>query len=163
MTTKFFPARYSKQQGGYRGAAMTIDEITERVIGCCFKVHRTLGEGFLEKVYENALLIEMEACGLKALQQVPLSVVYDGKIVGDYFADILVEDRVVCELKANQSLARDNEVQLVNYLSAAGLDVGLLINFGKSVTVRRKFREFRIRQARQNRVENPPNPLNGQD
>jgi GxxExxY protein len=132
---------------------MTIDEITERVIGCCFKVHKALGAGFLEKVYENALMIELEACGLKALQQVPLSVVYEGKIVGDYFADFLVEERVVCELKANQFLAKDNEVQLVNYLSAARLDVGLLINFGKSVTVRRKFREFRNRQDQRRSIE----------
>ena len=125
---------------------MTIDEITERVIGCCFKVHKTLGEGFLERVYENALMIELEKCGLKALQQVPMSVKYEGWVVGDYFADILVEGRVVCKLKANQSLARENEIQLVNYLSAANLDVGLLINFGKSVTVRRKFREYKNRQ-----------------
>ena len=124
---------------------MTIDEITERVIGCCFKVHKTLGEGFLERVYENALMFELEKCGLKAHQQVPVSVKYEGRIVGDYFADILVEDRVVCELKANQSLAREHEIQLVNYLSAANIDVGLLINFGKSVSVKRKFREYKNR------------------
>jgi len=125
---------------------MTINEITERVIGSCFKVHKALGEGFLEKVYENALMIELQACGVKAIQQVPLPVMYEGRVVGNYFADILVEDRVVCELKANLSLARDSEIQLVNYLAAARLDVGLLINFGKSVTVRRKFREYRNRQ-----------------
>ncbi len=125
---------------------MTIDEITERVIGCCFKVHKAVGQGFLEKVYENALMIELEAGGLEALQQVPLSVSYEGQIVGEYFADILIEDRVICELKANQLLSTENEVQLVNYLAAAGCDAGLLINFGRSVTVRRKFREYQKRQ-----------------
>ncbi|HET9403904.1 MAG TPA: GxxExxY protein [Burkholderiales bacterium] len=137
---------------------MTVDEITERVIGCCFRVHKALGEGFLEKVYENALMIELESHGLKALQQVPLSVSYEGRVVGEYLADILVEDRVVCELKANQSLAREHEIQLVNYLSAARRDVGLLINFGRSVTVRRKFREYRNRQDSQNTFQKPATP-----
>ena len=127
---------------------MSIDEITERVIGCCFKIHKTLGEGFLERVYENALMIELKMCGLKAHQQVPVSVKYEGQIVGDYFADILVEDRVVCELKANQSLAKEHEIQLVNYLCATNIDVGLLINFGKSVSVKRKFREYKDEQDR---------------
>lgn len=125
---------------------MMVDEITECVIGCCFKVHKTLGtlgDGFLEKVYENALMIELQSRGLKAVQQVPLPVSYEGRIVGEYLADILVEDRVICELKANQVLATEHEVQLVNYLAAARRDAGLLINFGRSVTVRRKFREYR--------------------
>ena len=122
---------------------MTLDETTERIIACCFKVHTTLGAGFLEKVYENALLIELEKSGLAARQQFPISVSYDGRTVGEYFADILVEDRIVCELKANENLSKDHEVQLVNYLAATGLDIGLLINFGRSVTVKRKFREYR--------------------
>lgn len=121
---------------------MTLDETTERIIACCFKVHRILGAGFLEKVYENALLIELEKSGLRARQQFPMSVSYDGRPVGEYFADILVEDRIVCELKANENLYKDHEVQLVNYLAATGLDVGLLVNFGRSVTVKRKFREY---------------------
>ena len=123
----------------------TIDEVTERIIGCCFKVHQVLGAGFLEKVYENALMIELERCGLKARQQVPVSVRYEGRTVGEYFADILVEDRVVCELKANETLIKEHEVQLVNYLTSTGIDIGLLINFGRSVTVKRKFREYRER------------------
>ena len=123
----------------------TIDEVTERIIGCGFKVHQALGAGFLEKVYENALMIELERCGLKARQQVPVSVRYEGRTVGEYFADILVEDRVVCELKANETLIKEHEVQLVNYLTSTGIDIGLLINFGRSVTVKRKFREYRER------------------
>ena len=121
----------------------TIDEVTDHIIGCCFKVHRALGAGFLEKVYENALMMELEKCGLKARRQVPVSVKYDGHTVGEYFADILVEDRVVCELKANETLSKEHEVQLVNYLAGTGIDIGLLINFGRSVTVKRKYREYR--------------------
>jgi GxxExxY protein len=120
-----------------------IDEVTDRIIGCCFKVHQALGAGFLEKVYENAPMIELERCGLKARQQVPVPVRYEGRTVGEYFADILVEERVVCELKANEALAMEHEVQLVNYLAATGIDTGLLINFGRSVTVKRKYREYR--------------------
>ena len=119
------------------------DEITDRIIGCCFKVHRILGSGFLEKVYENALMIELEKCGLRARQQVPMAVNYEGRTVGEYFADIVVEDQVVCELKAAETLSLQNEVQLVHYLTATGIEIGLLINFGRSVIVRRKFREYR--------------------
>jgi len=114
------------------------DEITDRIIGCCFKVHRVLGSGFLEKVYENALMIEFEKCGLKARQQVPMAVNYEGRTVGEYFADIVVEDRVICELKAAEALSKEHEVQLVHYFAATGIEIGLLINFGRSVTVRRK-------------------------
>ena len=119
------------------------DEITDRIIGCCFKVHRILGSGFLEKVYENALMIELEKCGLRARQQVPMAVNYEGRTVGEYFADIVVEDRVVCELKAAEALSKEHELQLVHYLTATGIEIGLLINFGRSVIVRRKFREYR--------------------
>jgi GxxExxY protein len=116
--------------------------ITEKIIGCAFTVHRKLGFGFLEKVYENAMVLELEKCGLSAQQQVPITVRYDNQPVGEYFADLLVENIIICELKANIASAREHEVQLVNYLVATGLDVGLLINFGKSVTVRRKYREY---------------------
>ncbi len=78
----------------------SINDLTERIIGCCYKVHKTLGPGFLEKLYENALMIELENSGLQARQQAPMSVTYDGKRIGEYFADILVEGKVVCELKA---------------------------------------------------------------
>jgi GxxExxY protein len=122
---------------------MALDETTDRVIASCFKVHKALGVGFLEKVYENALVMEMARNGLTVRQQVPISVKYEGVVVGEYFADILVDERVILELKANESLSKEHEVQLVNYLAATGLDVGLLINFGRSVTVRRKFREYR--------------------
>ncbi|HVI70415.1 MAG TPA: GxxExxY protein [Pyrinomonadaceae bacterium] len=122
---------------------MTLDETTDRVIACCFRVHNGLGSGFLEKVYENSLMMELAKAGLSAQQQVPIAVKYDGVVVGEYFADIVVDSRLICELKANEFLSKDHEVQLVSYLAATGFDVGLLINFGRSVTVRRKFREYR--------------------
>jgi len=114
-------------------------ELTEKVIQCCFKVHNTLGFGFLEKVYENALVIELSKAGLDAKQQYPIQVYYDGEIVGDYQADILVEDKVILELKSIDRIADIHEIQLKNYLKATGIEVGLLINFGKSVEIRRKF------------------------
>ena len=127
---------------GIAGFRRDLEELSERVIGCCFRVHNGLGSGFLEKVYENALMIELTKHGLRARQQVPLVVKYEGQPVGEYFADMLVEDALVCELKACERLLTEHEVQLVNYLAAIGLDAGLLINFGRSVTVKRKFREY---------------------
>ena len=117
-------------------------DVTGKIIACTFKVHRTLGAGFLEKVYENALLLELRKCGSKVQQQIPIKVHYDGESVGEYFADLLVEDRIICEPKAADVLKKDHEIQLVNYLAATGLDTGLLINFGQSVTVKRKFRRY---------------------
>ena len=122
---------------------MTDDDLTQRIIGCAYKVHNTLGPGFLEKVYENALRIELEKLGLRVKQQEPIRVEYEGQVVGEYYADLWVADRIVVELKAAQGLARQQEVQLVNYLTAARIDHGLLLNFGPSVQVKRKFREYK--------------------
>jgi GxxExxY protein len=118
------------------------DKLTERIILCAYKVHNTLGAGFLEKVYENALLIELKNHGLVAESQVPLKVFYDGVIVGDYFADIIVENEIVLELKAIENLHSIHEVQLVNYLNATDIEIGLLINFGSSVKIKRKFKTY---------------------
>src|SRR5262245_43185998 len=127
--------------------------ITERIIGCAFRVHGQLGIGFLEKVYENAMMIELEKSGLRVVQQVPIAVRYDDIVVGSYFADLLVEDRIVCELKSTDGLNDAHEVQPVNYLAATGHDVGLLIHFGKSVVVKRKYRTYSNRTHA--RLENP--------
>ena len=126
---------------------MNIGEMTERVIGCAYAVHNALGAGFLEKVYENALRLELAAAGMNVRQQYPIPVLYRGEVVGDFFADLMVEDRLVVELKAVQNIAKEHEMQLVNYLAATGMDDGLLINFGSSVTVKRKFREYKKRQV----------------
>ena len=114
-------------------------ELTEKIIRCVFEVHNVLGSGFLEKVYENALLEEMQKKGLKAISQVPISVVYKGKNVGEYTSDIVVEDKIIIEIKAVENIIDIHELQLKNYLKATGLEVGLLINFGKNVEVRRKY------------------------
>ena len=131
---------------------MTDDGLTQTIIGCAYKVHNALGPGFLEKVYENALRIELEKLGLRVKQQEPISVKYDGHVVGEYYADLWVDERVVLEVKATQNLVKQHEVQLVNYLTATGVNNGLLINFGSSVQVRRKFREYKPRGSLLNAI-----------
>ncbi len=113
---------------------MKLDDITYEIRGAVFEVNKVLGSGFLEKVYENALKIELKARGLKAESQVPLKVTYKDEIVGDYFADIVVEDQVLIELKVVENLQNIHEAQLLNYLKVTGIQVGFLINF-KSSTV----------------------------
>ncbi len=122
---------------------MKDDDFTQKIIGCAYKVHNALGPGFLEKVYENPLRIELEGLGLNIKQQEPINVTYEGQVVGEYYADLWVDGRVVIELKAVQTLTQRHEVQLVNYLTATGIDDGLLLNFGPSVQVKRKFREYK--------------------
>ncbi len=126
---------------------MKDDDLTHKIIGCAYKVHNALGAGFLEKVYENSLRIELERLGLGVKQQEPINVMYDGRVVGEYFADLWVEGRVVVEVKAVQMFATRHEVQLVNYLTATGIDTGLLLNFGPSVQVKRKFREYKPKES----------------
>jgi GxxExxY protein len=112
--------------------------ITEQIIGSAYKVGNCLGTGFLEKVYENALFYEVSKSGLKVQQQYPINVFYENLVVGEYFADLLVEDEVVVELKAVKSLEPIHFAQCMNYLKATGKKVGLLINFGASkVEIRR--------------------------
>ena len=122
---------------------MQIDELTEKAIGCAYRVHNELGAGFLEKVYENALRLELAEAEITAKQQHPIPVTYHGRLVGDFCADLMIEDRLIIELKAVQKLAKEHEVQLVNYLTATGIDDGLLVNFGPSVEVKRKFRKYK--------------------
>ena len=122
---------------------MKDDDLTQKIIGCAYKVHNSLGPGFLEKVYENALRIELEKLGLNIKQQEPINVTYEGQVVGEYYADLWVDGRVVIELKAVQTLTQRDEVQLVNYLTATGIDNGLLLSFGPSVEVKRKFRVYK--------------------
>lgn len=113
-------------------------EITDLIIRAFYTVYNTLGYGFLEKVYANALLIELERLGLKALAQAPIRVFYAGQVVGEYFADLVVADAVIVELKAVQALADEHEAQLLNYLKATRFEVGLLLNFGPKPQVKRK-------------------------
>ena len=108
---------------------MDINELTYQIRGAVFEVNRVLGAGFLEKVYEKALLVEFHKRGLKAESQVAIQIKYKGNIVGDYFADIVVEGQVILELKAIEQMQKIHEAQLLNYLKATGFKIGLLINF----------------------------------
>ena len=105
--------------------------LSERIIGCAFQVSNTLGCGFLEKVYENALAHELRKNGLQVKQQEPITVTYDGVVVGDYFADLLVADTIIVELKAAKDLSEAFAAQCLNYLKATGMPLCLLLNFGK--------------------------------
>ncbi len=116
---------------------MLHSEITEKIIKAFFKVYNTLGYGFLEKVYENALIIELKKIGFHISQQYNIKVYYDGKIVGDYFADIIVDNNVIVELKATEGLREEHQTQLINYLKATEKEVGLLLNFGKTPEFKR--------------------------
>jgi GxxExxY protein len=113
------------------------DPLTERIIGCAFKVANTLGHGFLEKVYENALVHELRKAGLAVVQQQGLEVHYDGVLVGEFQVDLLVEDRVLVELKAVAGILEVHVAQSLNYLKASRKPVCLLLNFGPSLQVRR--------------------------
>lgn len=108
---------------------MDINDLTYKINGAIYEVNRVLGPGFLEKVYENALMMELKERGLKAESQVPINVKYKGTQVGDYYADIVVENQVIIELKAIESLKKVHEAQILNYLKATGFNIGLIVNF----------------------------------
>jgi GxxExxY protein len=121
-----------------------MEQLITRIIKASYNVHNILGAGYLEKVYRNSLLIELNSMGIKADFEVPISVYYKKCIVGEFYADILVEDSIVLELKAVENIQPFHEVQLVNYLKSTDIETGLLINFGRSVTIKRKFKECLI-------------------
>ncbi len=110
---------------------LEINRVTEKIINCVYRVSNTLGSGFLEKVYENALVIELKQNGLRVIQQHSVTVFYNAISVGDYTADLLVEDQVIVELKAVKMLDDTHSAQCMNYLKATGFKICLLINFGK--------------------------------
>ncbi len=113
-------------------------ELTERIIQVFYKVYNTLGHGFLEKVYENAMFHELTMTGLNVKRQHPIIVFYDGVEVGSYYADLIVEGLVIVELKAAESICEEHVCQLINYLKATDVEVGLLLNFGRRPQLRRK-------------------------
>jgi GxxExxY protein len=116
-------------------------DLCGKIIGAAMEVHSTLGPGFLESVYQNALVLELRKSGIKVEAERPITVRYDGQVVGAFAADLLVNDSVVVELKASQSLVKMYEVQLVNYLTATALDEGVLLNFGaERLEFTKKFR-----------------------
>ena len=122
---------------------MEINNLTHKVIGCAYKVHNILGPGFLESVYENALKVELDKLGIEARQQDKLPVWYEGNPVGIFYPDLWIDKQLIIEIKAVQRLIPEHEVKLLHYLAATRIDNGLLINFGSSVQVKRKFREYK--------------------
>jgi len=133
---------------------MEHESLTQTIIGCAMKVHSVLGYGFLESVYQNALAHELRKAGLIVECERPLNVVYDGVVVGVFVADMLVNDAVIVENKAIQSLAVVHEAQLVNYLASTGIDLGLLLNFGAPrLEFKRKHRVYKPKKV-------PPNTPN---
>jgi GxxExxY protein len=130
---------------------MLDDPLTEKIIGCAYKVYNTLGAGFLESVYKHALAIELEKARLPFFAEAPIAVYYDGMIVGSFFADMIVKSEVILELKAIDYIDKIHEVQLVNYLRATNISIGLLINFGpQNITIKRKYKDHnpdRIRDS----------------
>jgi GxxExxY protein len=117
---------------------MLYEEKTHQIIQAFYKVYNTLGYGFLEKVYQNAMLIELGRMGFNCKSEQPVKVYYEGYQVGDYRADIIVDDCIIIENKAAEGLAEENEYQLINYLKATEIEVGLLLNFGKKPEFKRK-------------------------
>ncbi|UCH66666.1 MAG: GxxExxY protein [Ignavibacterium sp.] len=113
-------------------------DITEKIIKAYYNVYNKLGFGFLEKVYENSMMIELTKYGLNCTKQFPIKVIYDGEQVGEYFTDILAENSVIIELKAAEILHPDHEAQLVNYLKATEIEVGILLNYGTKPEFKRK-------------------------
>ena len=120
---------------------MKHEEITHKIIGCAYKVHNTLGFGFLESIYKKAMVVEFTNLGLSFEVEKPLKVHYENQIIGDFYIDLFVENEIIVELKSAQAIAKEHEVQLVNYLNGLKINIGLLINFGPSgVEVKRKYR-----------------------
>jgi len=117
---------------------MKHQELTEKIIKIYYKVYNTLGYGFLEKIYENAMMVEFRKAIIPAVSQSPIKVLYDGELVGEHSADILVDEKVIVELKAAKSLLPDHHAQLLNYLKATEIEVGLLLNFGPKPEINRK-------------------------
>jgi GxxExxY protein len=113
-------------------------EVTDRIVCAFYNVYNCLGYGFLEKVYENALMLEFRKTGLDAKAQWPIHVLYEGEPVGNYFADLLVGDKVIVEIKAGKNITPEHEAQLLNYLKATNIEVGMLLNFGPRPEFKRK-------------------------
>ena len=113
-------------------------ELTEKIIEIFYRVYNKLGYGFLEKIYENAMMIEFKKENISAVSQSAIKVLYEGEIVGEYFADILISDKIILEIKAAKNIAEEHEAQLLNYLKATNIQVGLLLNYGPKPNFKRK-------------------------
>ena len=141
-----------KQDG--QDSGLKHEQITKSVIGCAFEVINELGAGFLESVYEKALLLALRQKGLSAISQHPVKVLFRGECVGDFYADIFVEEKVIIELKAVKAIAPEHQAQIINYLNATGIEVGLLINFGNPKLEYKRFtRSKNVNMDKQDRQD----------
>lgn len=113
-------------------------ELSEKLIETFYKVYNNLGYGFPEKVYENALMIEFKRNGIHAIPQSPIKVIYEGETIGEYYADVLIDNKIIIEIKVAKQLVEEHEAQLLNYLKATDIEVGLLLNFGPKPEIKRK-------------------------
>jgi len=114
------------------------EDLTKKIIKCFYKVYDELGNGFLESVYEKSLMVEFKELGVKAVNQKSLDVFYKNKLVGDFKADVIIEDKIIIEIKAITKLTSQHEAQLINYLKATGIKLGLLVNFGEKLAFKRR-------------------------
>ena len=137
------------------------DPLTQKVIGEAMYIHSSLGQGFLESVYHNALLLRLNKIGLRVESQKPMAVYFEDEVVGDFLADLIVEGSLIVELKAVSALSSAHEVQLVNYLTATKIETGLLLNFGaQSLEVKRKIRTLPSTRLQEESDLPYPNPVN---
>ena len=128
---------------------MKYEEISEKIIKSFYNVYNTLGYGFLERVYENAMMIDLRKTGLNCENQIPIKVIYQNEIIGEYFADILVENKIIIELKAIKHLTKQDEAQILNYLSSTRIEVGLLLNFGEKPEIKRKIFDNKLKKYKE--------------
>ena len=136
-----------------KGVEMIYQETTDKILKAFYKVYNVLGFGFLEKVYENAMGIELSKSGFTICHQKGIPVYYEGVMVGDYFADIIVNDSIILELKSAESIRSEHFAQLTNYLKATEIELGLLLNFGKKPDFKRMLFTNDIKQSQQNRID----------
>ncbi|HEC98018.1 MAG TPA: GxxExxY protein [Nitrospirae bacterium] len=122
---------YELTQIDTNGKKILYKDLSYEIVGLAMQVHNKLGYGFLEKVYENALMVQFRGKEIKAKQQAPITVYFDREVVGDYYADILVEDKIIIELKTAEKISGAHRAQVLNYLKATGLQLAILLNFGK--------------------------------
>jgi len=132
---------------------MKYKELSEKIIHVFYKVYNTLGYGFLEKVYESAMIIELKKIGLECKNQFPIKVFYENEIIGEYYADLLIEQKIIVELKAIKALTKQNEAQLLNYLTATNVEVGLLLNFGEKPEFKRKIFDNEYKMYKESQID----------
>lgn len=126
---------------------MKHEEITDKIIKIFYKVYNTLGYGFLEKVYERAMIVEFDKINLKYDNQYPIKVYCDGEIVGDYVADFIIEEKIIIEIKAIKNLLKQDENQLLNYLTSTNKEIGLLLNYGETPEIKRKVHDNKLKKS----------------